>query len=520
MNFFKNSERYLLVIFLLFFSIGINFYYAQRGLVYPDSFFHYDSAYHILNGNHPFKDFFSISGPFVDYIQSLFFYFFGINWFSYVLHASILNGALALFTYFVFLRLGLKRTFSFLYSASAALLAYPAIGTPFVDYHAIIFSLFAIYILILATQSNFFFYWFALPIIIFISFLCKQIPSVYIAILILVFISIDLYNKFIVDKIIYLFLGFIFSFFSLIFLFYLFKINLNDFIVQYILFPLSIGKKRFLIMETNLISIFFHFKFIFFIIFSLLFLLIKNYLNNKNLINIFIISLIILSALVFIYSQLLTQNQIMIFFLIPVLLGFFHIYYFKVFNNKFLLIILIIVSMISVGRYHFRYNENRYFLDFKKFENQFSIDGEKLDHTFKGIKWNNPFVYFNHPNDEINLLLETKKFIIKNNLNNENKFFFTNYLFFSALVNQKIPSPIKFYDGVIIPDKSNLYYSYYKNYFSNKIFKNKITKIYNIGLTYYNSEFFSEFFQDKKCIKEKKVNKLLIIYDITSCKLI
>ena len=273
-------------------------------------------------------------------------------------------------------------------------------------------------------------------------------------------------------------------------------------------------------METNLISIFFHFKFIFFIIFSLLFLLIKNYLNNKNLINIFIISLIILSALVFIYSQLLTQNQIMIFFLIPVLLGFFHIYYFKVFNNKFLLIILIIVSMISVGRYHFRYNENRYFLDFKKFENQFSIDGEKLDITFKGIKWNNPFVYFNHPNDEINLLLETKKFIIKNNLNNENKFFFTNYLFFSALVNQKIPSPIKFYDGVIIPDKSNLYYSYYKNYFSNKIFKNKITKIYNIGLTYYNSEFFSEFFQDKKCIKEKKVNKLFIIYDITSCKLI
>ena len=157
MNFFKNSERYLLAIFLLFFSIGINFYYAQRGLVYPDSFFHFDSAYHILNGNHPFKDFFSISGPFVDYMQSIFFYFFGINWFSYVLHASILNGVLALFTYFVFLELGLERKYSFLYSAAASLIAYPAIGTPFVDYHAIIFSLFAIYTLILATQSNFFF---------------------------------------------------------------------------------------------------------------------------------------------------------------------------------------------------------------------------------------------------------------------------------------------------------------------------------------------------------------------------
>ncbi len=520
MNFFKNSERYLLVIFLLFFSIGINFYYAQRGLVYPDSFFHYDSAYHILNGNHPFKDFFSISGPFVDYIQSLFFYFFGINWFSYVLHASILNGALALFTYFVFLRLGLKRTFSFLYSASAALLAYPAIGTPFVDYHAIIFSLFAIYILILATQSNFFFYWFALPIIIFISFLCKQIPSVYIAILILVFISIDLYNKFIVDKIIYLFLGFIFSFFSLIFLFYLFKINLNDFIVQYILFPLSIGKKRSLIMETNLISIFFHFKFIFFIIFSLLFLLIKNYLINKNLINIFIISLIILSALVFIYSQLLTQNQIMIFFLIPVLLGFFHIYYFKVFKNKYFLIFLIVLSLFSIGKYHFRYNENRYFLDFKKFESKHTVNGEKLDLTFKGIQWNSPFFYFNNSNKEVLLLLEIKEYIVNKNLDNENKFFFTNYLFFSALTNQKISSPLKFYDGVIIPEKSNKYYSYYKTYLINKIIQNKITKIYNIGLTYYDSDFFADLFQDKKCINKKKVNELLIIYDIAKCKLI
>lgn len=520
MNFFIKSERYLLVIFLLFFSIGINFYYAQRGLVYPDSFFHYDSAYHILNGNHPFKDFFSISGPFVDYMQSIFFYFFGINWFSYVLHASILNGVLALFTYFVFLELGLERKYSFLYSAAASLIAYPAIGTPFVDYHAIIFSLFAIYTLILATQSNFFFYWFMLPIIIFISFLSKQIPSAYIALLISAFIIFDLYSRFAIKKIIYLFLGFILSVLLLIFFFYLFKINLNDFIVQYILFPLSIGEKRTQIMETNPISIFFHFKFIFFIVFSLLFLVIKNFLNNKNSINFFIISLVILSTLIFIYSQLQTQNQIMIFFLIPVLLGFFHTYYFKVFDNKFFLIILIIISVVAVGRYHFRYNENRYFLDFKKFENQFSVDGEKLDRTFKGIKWNNPFVYFNNPTEEINLLLETKQFIIKNNLNSENKFFFTNYLFFSALVNQKTPSPIKFYDGVIIPDKSNLYYTYYKNYFSNKIIKSKITKIYNIGLTYHNSEFFSEFFQDKKCIKEKKVNKLFIIYDITSCKLI
>jgi len=519
-NYFENFKKLFFFIFLLFFSIGINFYYAQKGLVYPDSFLHYDSGYNILHGNHPFKDFFTISGPLVDYIQSIFFYFFGVNWFSYVLHASLLNGGLALFTYFLFETLGLEKRYNLFYSASTSLIAYPSIGTPFVDYHSIIFSLFAIYTFVLAVVTEKNFYWFFLPIFIFISFLCKQIPSAYIAILITIFLIYNLFNQFKKNKLIYLILGFVFSIFFFLYFLFIFQIDLNDFVVQYILFPLSIGEKRFQIMESNIISIFFHFKFIFLLIFSLIFLVIRNHLKNIKYINVFVINLVLLSSLIFIYSQLLTQNQILIFFLIPILLGFFHIYYFKVFKNKYFLIFLILVSFFSIGKYHFRYNENRYFLDFKKFESKYTAKGEKLDLAFKGIEWNSPFFYFNNSNKEVLLLIETKEYIIKRNLDNENKFFFTNYLFFSALTNQKISSPLKFYDGVIIPEKSNKYYSYYKAYFINKIIKNKITKIYNIGLTYYDSDFFADLFQDKKCINNKKINELLIIYDIAKCKLI
>ena len=517
-NYFEKFKKFFFIIFLLFFSIGINFYYAQKGLVYPDSFLHYDSGYNILNGNHPFKDFFTISGPFVDYIQSIFFYFFGVNWVSYVLHASLLNGALALFTYFLFVTLGLEKNYSLLYSASVSLIAYPSIGTPFVDYHSIIFSVFAIYIFVLAVVTEKIFYWFLLPVFIFISFLCKQIPSAYIAILIGVFLIYNLFNHFKKNKLIYFIFGAFFSISLLLYFLFLFEIDLKDFTVQYILYPLSIGEKRLQTIESNIISVFFHFKFIFFLIFSLIFLVIKNYLKNIKNTNVFVINFIILTALIFIYSQLLTQNQVLIFFLIPILLGFFHIYYFKFFKNKYFLFFLIILSLFSVGKYHFRYNENRYFLDFKKFESKNTVKGEKLDLTFKGIQWNSPFFYFNNSNKEVALLIEIKEYITNKNLDNENKFFFTNYLFFSALTNQKISSPLKFYDGVIIPEKSNKYYSYYKNYFINKIIKNKITKIYNIGLTYYDIDFFADLFQDKKCINKKTINELLIVYDIAKCK--
>ena len=63
----------IFILFLFFFSIIINQYYGNRGAFPMDSFFHFDAAYRILNGEHPFKDFWVVSGPIVDYIQATFF---------------------------------------------------------------------------------------------------------------------------------------------------------------------------------------------------------------------------------------------------------------------------------------------------------------------------------------------------------------------------------------------------------------------------------------------------------------
>ena len=53
-----------------------------------DTFYHFDLGYRILKGDIPFTDIWMVSGVIVNYIQALFFYIFGINWTSYVLHAS------------------------------------------------------------------------------------------------------------------------------------------------------------------------------------------------------------------------------------------------------------------------------------------------------------------------------------------------------------------------------------------------------------------------------------------------
>ena len=77
-------RKNLFIIFLFLFSLLINQYYGYRGVFPIDSFLIYDAGYKIFNGFVPFKDYWSITGPLLDYIQFAIFKLFGVNWFSYV----------------------------------------------------------------------------------------------------------------------------------------------------------------------------------------------------------------------------------------------------------------------------------------------------------------------------------------------------------------------------------------------------------------------------------------------------
>ena len=148
------SFRKLNYFFLGIFSISVSIFYGYYGIFPIDSFLIFDSGYKVLNNIHPFKDYWSITGPILDYMQAVLFYFFDVNWFSYTLHAAIINCLLTTLIFYFLRKLGLKSNISVVFAACLALLAYPSTGTPFMDHHAVIFSLISIIFLILSIKNN------------------------------------------------------------------------------------------------------------------------------------------------------------------------------------------------------------------------------------------------------------------------------------------------------------------------------------------------------------------------------
>ena len=77
MKMFSNKSlfntNFLNISLIFLFSFSINFYYAKLGSFPVDTFFHYDSAYNILNNEYPVKDYWIVSGFIVDIFQYLFF---------------------------------------------------------------------------------------------------------------------------------------------------------------------------------------------------------------------------------------------------------------------------------------------------------------------------------------------------------------------------------------------------------------------------------------------------------------
>ena len=182
---FDKQKKILYLIILFFFSISINQHYGYIGVFPLDTFLFFDSGYRTLNGYFPFKDYWVITGPLLDIIQSIFFKIFGVSWFSYVLHASVFNFIISFATFYTLVKFELNIHFSFFYALLVSIIAYPIAGTPFIDHHSTIFSLLALYSFILSIKTKSDFYWFFTPIFLGLAFLSKQTPAAYIGIIIM-----------------------------------------------------------------------------------------------------------------------------------------------------------------------------------------------------------------------------------------------------------------------------------------------------------------------------------------------
>ncbi len=513
-NFITVNKYYLTLIFL--FSFFINFYSGFKGIFPLDSFLIFNSGNNVINGYHPFKDYWSITGPLLDYIQYIFFFLFGTSWKSYVAHASMVNSLVSILIFFFFYEIGLNKNYSFIYALSTSLLAYTSVGTPFMDHHATILSLISLMFFILALKKNNYYAWFFFPFLLGLSFLSKQIPSVYFTILYFIILFFYFFlNKEKFRKVItYIFGGFALFFSITLSIIFINKIPISNILTQYFLYPINIGNLRFSNINFDIQNVIFQFKFIYFslipIIVCLYFLLKAKKINSKLKTDVLILCTTVLSAFVFIYSQILSKNQILIFFLIPFYLGISHYYLELYVKKKYLIFFVFFLLIISSIKFHVRFNVEKKFMDLSNVNLDIFEDAVYLDKRLSKLKWITP-EYSKSPKSELILLNQTKKEILKNK---KNTIIITDYQILPWLTDLKTVSPNKWYDDLSVPNSNNKFFKNYKSFFNQKIEEQKINFIYVVGN---NKLEYLEKILKSECTKKYRINNLTLKIDISNC---
>ena len=509
---FANKE-FLIIIFLILFSTLFNQYYGNKGVFPHDSFAHFETGYRILLGEFPFKDYWVISGPFIDYLQGLFFLIFGVNWQSYVFHASAVNCLVTVATFTLLRNFNLNIFYSFIYSIFFSILAYPSSGTPFVDHHSTFFSLLGIYSLILAIKNDKKHYWIFFPVLFIFAFLSKQVPAAYIISFIFPVSIFYLIKKKKYHFIKTTFLSGTLLSLILIIIGYVNGINLLSFLEQYIFYPPSIGESRIQNLRVSPSGFLNHFKFILIALIPLVYINIKRFFSYNGYSkdkDFYYFLIIFIFSLSLIFHQVLTRNQTFIFFLIPLITAFSHIYIGKI-KNSFNYLIILFCLFVTL-KYHLRFNEDRKFHELAGANFKLAVNAENIDVKLKGLKWISP--QYKNPKTEILLINQIKK-ILKND--DRNIMVLSNYPFLSVILEKNYSSTTRWhiFDGTDYPQVGNKYYTSYKNLFI-KILKEKKIKIIYLIAPIKESNIYD--YISKDCFDETKVNENVKSYELKFCK--
>jgi hypothetical protein len=172
------------------FGLAVNLFYGRRGFMPLDQGIVFDGAWRLWSGQVPFRDFLAPNAIVPSAMQVPFFAVFGVSWFAFVLHASVINGLFCALAYAILRLCGAPRLEAAAYGALSAFYFYPPNGTPFMDQHAFFFSalLFAVVLLGSAGERS---AWFFVPILFAVGFLSKQIPTAFAALCIAAWIAVN-----------------------------------------------------------------------------------------------------------------------------------------------------------------------------------------------------------------------------------------------------------------------------------------------------------------------------------------
>ena len=508
-----NTHPLVDYVLLIFFSFSINYYYSSIGVLPQDTFAYFDTAYRILDGSVPFKDYWTVSGPFIDYFQALIFYIFGISWKTYIINGSVLNTLITIIFFYTIRNFNQDRLHSLFYALCFSILANPSMGTPFPDHYSTFLSLMGIFFFLIAIKKQKKIFWFLVPVCFFFGFLSKQSPSSYILFTLL--ISMIIYVKYSRDLsfIKYFFISSLFCLSFLFVFFYFNKINLEQFIYQYILFPQTIAAERIDNYKINFNGIFLQFKFIYIFFISLLIILFTSKKLFKENYKFLYSIILILLTVVLIFHQVVTKNFIFIFFLIPMLASSIQLNIPNSYKYRNLAVTALIFSTFFLTlKYHLRFNEERKMLNLENINLKKNIDAELIHPSLKGLQWIT-YDYQNEPSAEIALIKES---MIEIEQDKSKKMMLTGYLFFSATLNENLNNPSRWpsLQDASNPDKENPYYGIYKRFVKNLIISKKIETLYSSKDN--KEDIFREIFE-KNCRNTKEINDFLTKHDIKNC---
>ena len=134
-----------------------------------------------------------------------------------------------------------------------------------------------------------------------------------------------------------------------------------------------------------------------------------------------------------------------------------------------------------------------------------NLPAKKIHYSLNFLKWKTR--KYDDPQVEIELV---KKVIKDIEGNKSNLIMMTNYNFISSIINKKIFTISRTYDDLSFPDKENIFYDEFKEYFYNLIRSRKISQIYIFSSTKSIendlNRYIFEYF-DKNCIQILEKNK-------------
>lgn len=516
----------------------INQHYGNMGLYPIDSEGHFDAGYRVLLGEHPFKDYWVIVGPFMDYVQAIFFYLFGVKWQSYVLHASFINALVTVATFLVLRRFDLNLFYSFSYALLFSVLAYTTSGTPYVDHHAALLSLLGVYCLMLAIKEDKQMYWWLLPPCMGFAFLSKQVPSAYVMIsmvfvLGLYAVSQKKYGWFkhcLLSTL--LFLGIVACFGKWA------GITWSSFWEQYVSYAKDMGLPRFQALHYSYRGWVAHFSYIYVLWIPLLLVNMARLKKHPPYIaNAAFHVFLVLTGYVFalILSQLLTLKAIYIYFLIPIVAAFSHAYL-NAWHSKrrhWLTVLILVVCVGAVYKYHLRYNEGRRFQSLQFADFDYAQDASKIDPMLAGLRWHTPShfgvitgIKDDHPsatrqdNDrpakEIPLIAQIKADLLADH---RQKMLITNYAFLPAMLGIHSFAPARWYvgGGMEYPLQGSPYFADFQRLLVHSIKKHHVQVIYSVEARSPIRTAMIATWLNKGCFDERRISKVLTSYVLKKC---